>query len=256
MNPSGGILWHWHAWRHRPLWKHSCDDIAQWLAQAPSGHHELLLIGASAGWMMDSAWLQRFAQIDTYDLDRLAGPLFRRNHGAALRASGTVLRCHRADAFSDLGSVLREHPKALVLLDNVLGQLRFHYPDVDEASHRVATVARKLQGRHWGSVHDAYSGPVRTPCSARPRIAMARQQKQARAQSGQSGVPQRAAFAKFGSQLDADGAWLDHLTDDVFAPGTWVNHIAWPYSDDYCHWLQAAWVAPAGQIAPSKESMP
>jgi len=138
----------------------------------------------------------------------------------------------------------------------VLGQLRFHYPDVDEASHRVATVARKLQGRHWGSVHDAYSGPVRTPCSARPRIAMARQQKQARAQSGQSGAPQRAAFAKFGSQLDADGAWLDHLTDDVFAPGTWVSHIAWPYSDDYCHWLQAAWVAPAGQIAPSKESMP
>jgi hypothetical protein len=85
---------------------------------------------------------------------------------------------------------------------------------------------------------------------------MARQQKQAHGATHPSNAPQRAAFAKFGSQLDADGAWLDHLTDDVFAPGTWVHHIAWPYSDDYCHWLQAAWVAPAGALARSEESMP
>ena len=60
----------------------------------------------------------------------------------------------------------------------------------------------------------------------------------------QQDAPQRAAFAAFGSQLDADGAWLDHLTGDLFPPGTPVSHIAWPHLDDYCHWMQAAWVEP------------
>ena len=249
MNPSGGLRWHWKAWRSQGLWEPTCQDIATWLAEKPAQRSELLLIGASAGWMMSSAWLAGFRKVTIYDIDTLAGPLFRWRHGKSLAASGTELLYERGDALNQLGEVLQAHRQALVLFDNVLGQIRFHHPDVDEASHRIASIRRRLRGRHWGSIHDAYSGPVRTPVSRRAHTPMMRSVQppyptaSARKRDQQE-PPQRAAFAAFGSQLDADGAWLDHLTNDLFPPGTPVSHIAWPHLDDYCHWLQAAWVEP------------
>jgi hypothetical protein len=249
MNPSGGLRWHWKAWRSQGLWEPTCQDIATWLAEKPAQRSELLLIGASAGWMMSSAWLAGFRKVTTYDIDPLAGPLFRWRHGKSLTASGTVLLCERGDALNQLGEVLQAHRQALVLFDNVLGQIRFHHPDVDEASHRIASIRRRLRGRHWGSIHDAYSGPVRTPVSRRAHTPMMRSEQPpyptaSARKRDQQDAPQRAAFAAFGSQLDADGAWLDHLTGDLFPPGTHVSQIAWPHLDDYCHWLQAAWVEP------------
>jgi hypothetical protein len=249
MNPSGGLRWHWKAWRSLQLWEPTCQDIAAWLAEQPPTRTELLLIGASAGWMMSSTFLSGFGKVITYDIDPLAAPLFRWRHGKALAASGTDLVCQRGDALNNLAEVLQEHRQALVLFDNVLGQVRFHHPDVDEASHRIASIRRRLRGRHWGSIHDAYSGPVRTPVSRRAHTPMMRSVQppyptaSARKRDQQS-APQRAAFAAFGSQLDADGAWLDHLTGDLFPPGTQVSHIAWPHLDDYCHWLQAGWMEP------------
>ena len=248
MNPSGGLRWHWKAWRSQALWRPTCQDIATWLAEKPALGSDLLLIGASAGWMMSSAWLGGFRKVTTYDIDPLAGPLFRWRHGKALAASGSELVCQRGDALNNLAEVLHEHRHALVLFDNVLGQIRFHHPDVDEASHRIASIGRRLRARHWGSIHDAYSGPVCTPVSRRAHTPMMRSVQPAalagaRKRAGKD-APQRADFAAFGSQLDADGAWLDHLTGDLFPPGTQVSHIAWPHLDDYCHWLQAAWVEP------------
>jgi hypothetical protein len=247
MNPSGGLRWHWKAWRSQKLWEPTCQDIASWLAQTPAQRSELLLIGASAGWMMSSAWLAGFRKVTTYDIDPLAAPLFRWRHGKVLAQAGTQLVCQRGDALNNLADVLQEHRQALVLFDNVLGQIRFHYTDVDEASHRIASIRRRLRGRHWGSIHDAYSGPVRTPVSRRAHTPMMRSMqppavKVGTAKRDDKAVPQRAAFAAFGSRLDADGAWLDHLTGDLFPPGTQVAHVAWPHLDDYCHWLQAGWV--------------
>ena len=241
MNPSGGLLWHWQAWRKQARWEPTCQDIARWLAEKDVHNGELLLIGASAGWMMSSTWLQSFRSIAAYDIDPLAAPLFRWRHGRHLRASQTQLQWRRVDALSQLDAVLHEHKKALVLFDNVLGQVRFHYPDVDEAEHRLAAIRRRLRGRHWGSIHDAYSGPVRTRASQRQHIAM--QFAVQAAPKGRRGHP-RASFAQFGGQLDADGAWLDHLTSELFPAGTRIAHIAWPFLDDYYHWLQAGWMEP------------
>ena len=250
MNPSGGLFWHWHAWRHKAQWADTCDDIALWLREMPaspsspaasSKSDELLILGASAGWMMSSDWLQGFARVTTFDLDRWAAPLFRWRHGAALRASGTTLHCHTADALTQLDTVLQAHPRALVLLDNVLGQLRFHTPSVDEASARIARIAKRLHGRRWGSVHDAFSGrTLRKPGTGLP--AMQRSLQPARTPEGKA--PARAvALGRFSRQLQAQGDWLDHLTDQVFPTGTPVHHMAWAYRPGYCHWLQAGWVA-------------
>jgi len=243
MNPSGGLFWHWHAWRHKAQWSQTCADIAQWLRDMPRANtksDELLILGASAGWMMPTGWLQGFERVTTFDLDRWAAPLFRRRHGAALRMSGTALQCHTGDALTPLNTVLQAHPRALVLLDNVLGQLRFHTSSVDEASARIAQITECLHGRRWGSVHDAFSGRTsHQPGAGLP--AMQRSLQPARTADGKA--PARAvALGRFSRQLHAQGDWLDHLTDQVFPAGTPVHHIAWPYSRNYCHWLQAGWV--------------
>ena len=133
MNLTGGIAWHWLAWRSKARWAPTSHAIEQWLllnAQAfkpveVQGQPSLLLIGASAGWMMSSQWLQQFARVDTYDIDPLAAVLFKWRHGAALKAADTKLHCHTRDALQDLPSLLSSHPKACVFFDNVLGQLRF-----------------------------------------------------------------------------------------------------------------------------------
>jgi hypothetical protein len=250
MNPSGGLFWHLHAWRHQAQWSATCADIAQWLGQMPPSKDaasELVIVGASAGWMMPSAWLQRFHAVTTFDLDRWAAPLFRLRHGAALRASDTTLQCNTADALTDLGAILQAHPRALVLFDNVLGQLRFHTPSVDEASRRIETITARMHGRRWGSVHDAFSGRTQGHIQGRNGSASApvmQRSVQAPAPTSASAATRPVALGRFSRQLHAQGEWLDHLTDHVFPAGTSVHHIAWPYSPGYCHWLQAGWINP------------
>ncbi len=74
MNLTGGITWHWLAWRSQARWAPTSLAIEAWLMQqaqafkpqAVEGQPSLLLIGASAGWMMSSRWLSQFARVDTF----------------------------------------------------------------------------------------------------------------------------------------------------------------------------------------------
>ena len=246
MNPSGGLFWHLHAWRCQKLWAPTRADIAQWLESTPehwrSDTDELLIVGASAGWMLPSSWLQGFKRVTTIDLDPWAAPLFRRHHGAALGACGTELHCHTQDALTDLPQILRSHPRSVVLLDNILGQLRFHHDSVNAACAQIANITRSLHGRRWGSVHDAFSGRTQRPVHGHRLPAMQRCVQPA-ARPANDAVARPVDLGHFSQALRAEGEWLDHLTEQVFPPQTPVHHIAWPYSRRYCHWLQAGWVA-------------
>ena len=234
MSPSGGLMWHWQAWRSQARWRPVCAQIAAWLDQVEPRSSELMLIGASAGWMMPTAWLQQFKKVLVWDIDGLAEPLFRWRHGAALKASATELVFHRADALAHLGSLLDAHPQACVLFDNVLGQVRFHANDLDAVSDHIYKITQTLKGREWGSLHDAFSGPVESALNSQNLPA-----RQLRLQGeGHAEKANQAWFLKLG----AKGEWLDHLTSSVFEKGTVVHHMAWPYRPKYCHWLQAGWV--------------
>ena len=234
MNPSGGLLWHWRAWRSQKLWRSTCEQISIWLEQVQPHSTELILIGASAGWMMPSPWLQKFKKVMIWDIDGLAAPLFRWRHAGALKASGTELVFNRADALANLGGLLSAHPKACVLFDNVLGQVRFHSQDLDAVSKHISNIIRTLNGREWGSLHDTYSGPVdKALGSQNLPVKQMRMQGEPDAEKSD-----QTWFQKLGAQ----GEWLDHLTSSVFDTGTVVHHIAWPYRPRYCHWLQAGWV--------------
>jgi hypothetical protein len=234
MSLSGGLFWHWRAWRSQALWRPTYEQITSWLQAVQPRSSELLLIGASAGWMMPSAWLQGFSKVTVWDIDPLAAPLFRWRHAKALKASGTQLVCHTADAIADLGPLINSQPNACIFFDNVLGQYRFHCKTVEEASQKIAQIRCALRGREWGSLHDAYSGPVERALSARNFPAMEKHTLG----HADADVLDQAWLHKLG----AKGEWLDHLTDAVFTKGTVVHHIAWPYQPRYCHWLQAGWV--------------
>jgi hypothetical protein len=242
MNLTGGLAWHALAWRANHAWAPTHQALEAWLlahAQAIAAQPSLLLIGASAGWMMSSTWLQQFARVDTYDIDPLAAPLFRWRHGAALKAKGVILQCHTQDALSNLQQLLDSHPKACVFFDNVLGQLRFQRPGHEwpQVEKEIQGLQAMLKGREWGSVHDRMSGPV-----------MHKILKHAHLPIKDAADTEQQWLTK----LNAQSPWLDHLTQDVL-PADDASQIngkvvkadfAWNFSPRYRHWLEAGWVRP------------
>jgi hypothetical protein len=238
-NVTGGIFWHWQAWRSQDEWQPTVETLEAWLLQQTTEKtsDSLLIIGASAGWMMPSKWLQQFKEVHTFDIDPLAAPLFKWRHAKALSRQGTLLQCHTQNALSDLPGLLQQHPKACVFFDNVLGQLRFTESNVQLVEKNIAEIVKSLRNREWGSVHDRMSGPVsradelvRTNGSRSPQTT--------------GHLDKHDTAQKWLSSLNAQSPWLDHLTEHVFAKDTEVLNLAWAFKPNYWHWLQAGWVKP------------
>ena len=234
---TGGLNWHLHAYYRRAQWQDTTAQLELFLNQLTPGSSQLLLIGASAGWMMPPSWLQRFKHIDTYDIDPLASRLFDWRHGKALRTRGIRVQHHRQDALRTLGDVLQQHPEACVWFDNLLGQHRFRVRDEVQAEQEIAALKESLQGRNWGSVHDLYSGPTHD-MRWTPRIASL-----TRAGVDNSRIDSQHTQALL-QEVGAKDVWVDHLTAQVFPQHTTTTLIPWAFKDRYCHWLQAGWVTP------------
>ena len=219
----------------------------------------LVLIGASAGWMMSSRWLDEFSQIDVYDIDPLSPLLFRLNHGRTLRKKGIKVSFYTQDAIDQLDRVLLKHPKSLIWFDNVLGQHRIRLKDSELASTQLKILQRRLKGRFWGSVHDLYSGPVqrqaRSQSADKLRIQTQFESVQllrlddseedsARVRMNEQEMSLGSARQKFLQTLGATpaaGAWLDHETSRVFPPNTPLTWTGWDFRPNYCHCLEMGW---------------
>ena len=192
----------------------------------------LVLIGASAGWMLPTAWLLRFEEIHHWDIDPLAGHLFRWRHGPALRQAGIGLHIHRGDGLAALPDLIAAQPDAFFWFDNVLGQLRFSARQLSALEVSLRQLHKALQGVAWGSVHDRMSGTVmRQTALCAPQVA--------RAGWGPASPQVQAWLGRMG----AVSPWLDHLTDGVLPPGTPVQFVAWPFKPGYAHWLEMGWVS-------------
>ena len=244
-NVTGGFFWHWQAWRSQANWRPTVEALEAWLQlqTKEKSSNSLVIIGASAGWMMPTNWLCQFKEVHTFDIDPLAAPLFRWRHGQNLRRSGTALTCHTQNALSDLPSLLRDHSKACIFFDNVLGQLRFTDSEVQSTEKNISQIVKCLKGREWGSVHDRMSGPVSKVLKLDPGT---------NGTHGTNGLlPETSGHLdksdeaqKWLSQINALSPWLDHLTDHVFDKTTAVHNFAWAFKPNYRHWLQAGWVKP------------
>lgn len=237
-NPTGGLRWHWKAWRAQQRWAGTRQQLAQWLARTTPAAERLCIIGSSAGWMLDTDWLARFQRIDTWDIDPLAGRLFSWRHGARLRAQGTVLQHHLGDGLAALPAVINQSPQTLFWFDNVLGQLRFLEPDAQRVQTQLRQLRRTLRRVAWGSVHDRLSGPASAPAGfVMPAPWMdhaGRQDEDAQTQA-------------WLHKLHAVSPWGDHLTREVFPAGTPTLNLGWAIHPSHHHWLEAGWVLPAAR---------
>lgn len=158
---TGGWRWHLRAIQSSAPWSGTRASLASWLSTFPENSPQTLVwIGASAGWMMPLGWATRFRQIEVFDLDRLARPLFAFRHGRALHRAGVAWQWHRVDALAQLDEVLCRWPQAVVLFDNLLGQQIYRCADGEELETWLSGLHECLMGRLWGSVHDWLSGPA------------------------------------------------------------------------------------------------
>jgi hypothetical protein len=230
---TGGLRWHWHAWRQRHLWALSRQQIESFLNQIHPKSNHLILIGPSAGWMLPHAWLKQFRRIDVYDIDPLVPWLFSRLHAHALTRAGVETHFHRIDAFSQFEAILSAHPYACLWFDNVLGQQRYRLRDIEKTESLLRKLKHLLETREWGSIHDWLSGPIQ----AIPTF------DAHRASAGSALNPQWTQQRL--AQIQALGTWSDHLTAEVFPTETPCHYLGWPYRADYGHWLQMGWCFPA-----------
>jgi len=191
---------------------------------------------------MPGRWLQRFRRVVLVDVDPHAARLFRFNHGRLLRQSGTELLALQVDAMQELDALLADHPQASLFFDNVLGQHLYRVRELERAERELESMAERLSGRDWGSMHDLFSGPVepgRQP--AAPVMSFsAVNTLQGPLVDGLSGTPLHKRLL---AQVGGRGEWMDHLTSNVFPVGTQTRLIAWPFLPHYAHWLQAGWIA-------------
>lgn len=229
---TGGLSWHLQAWRAQARWQATVNHLDAFLCKVQPSSQHLLLIGGSAGWMMPPSWLARFQTIDAYDIDPLAARLFDWRHGSHLKQHGIHIHHHRQDALANLPALLRQHPKACLWFDNVLGQHRFRIGDVARAEKELQNLKVSLKGRTWGSVHDLYSGPTNGKVMLTDiptRLA-------------KSGAEVAAVSQNLLNSVGATGEWRDHLTQDVFPTNTATHLMPWAFQPDDWHWLQAGWI--------------
>ncbi len=238
VNPTGGLRWHWKAWRAQRRWAATTAQLADWLHETTPEAQTLVVIGSSAGWMLSGHWLARFREVHTWDIDPLAGRLFAWRHGALLHQGGTRLQHHRGDGMAALPALIRSMPEALFWFDNVLGQLRFLAPDPDQVESRLGQLHKLMQPVRWGSVHDRFSGPTDGSVGLPPP------------RMGQAGwSAQDPRTQDWLRQLHARSPWGDHLTQAVFPAGTPTLNLGWAIHPGHHHWLEAGWSGAAGRQA-------
>ncbi len=227
--PSGGLVWHWRALWRRRHWasfiKALDEDLQSWIPPK----RQLLLLGPSAGWCLPTRFLTRFERIHAVDLDPLAAPLFRFNHGRALAASKTKLTFEIRHVFNELEALLNQYSEFAILFPNMLGQHVFHDSDAPRARATVEGLKTRLAGRHWASIHDRLSGgiPVGTALPDAFHI---------------SGPIENEALAK---RLGLAGDWVDHQTAHVLPDDCARHLLCWPLLPDTVH------VVEFGQVTPS-----
>lgn len=162
-DPSGGLGYHWRAWRYRTrLWQPFHARVAQWLAAWQPPGRRLALVGPSAGYALPATFLARFDACLILEPDPLARWLLKRRIGAT---RGTF---ERIDVFGDpdgLNALVERAGDAAILFCNVIGQAL----DADSAPAWRARQQAALARHHWASWHDCFSStiaPVRLPEAA------------------------------------------------------------------------------------------
>jgi hypothetical protein len=81
LHPSGGLVYHWRAWRwRRTPWAPFHDQVRRWLTDWRPEAGQLVLVGPSGGYALSSQFLERFRKITVLEPDDLARRKIGRAH--------------------------------------------------------------------------------------------------------------------------------------------------------------------------------
>jgi len=167
-NAAGGLKYHFKAAQNsKKLWAPFREKIStllmQWQKQNTKQlHNELLLIGPSAAYCVDSAFFSSYESIKAIDVDPLAALFFK------LRHRPVSVKFHLQNLFINderpFQNLLEQNPNASVLFCNILGQLPLIFAEQKNTAlleYWKTHLPRLLKNRTWASFHDRVSGPLR-----------------------------------------------------------------------------------------------
>jgi hypothetical protein len=224
LNPAGGLRYHWRARRYGRRWGTFVEPLARWLEAWEPDVADLLLVGPSAGWCLPDALFRRFARIDVLEPDPVARLLLARR----LRRLGREARLHERDYLTAeperLVELARGFPPHAILFCNVLGQLRFLHPELDDTERNLAwkhALMAALDGRAWATFHDRLSGHLV------PRLVPET--------SSDTAVSDEDLAAAF---YDGDGELHSHGTEGLF-PHLPRSYLAWELVPGWHHLIEA-----------------
>jgi hypothetical protein len=229
--PSGGLVYHARAMRDATsLWRPFHVAVRSWLARWQPTSQRLVLIGPSAGYSLDGAFLSRFARIVAIDTDPLAEALFRQRHREVDRLAAR-LQWLRVDHFAQcdltgLKALLEVEPGSAVLFCNLLGQLHLVLRG-DQSEQKLEfwrqAIPELLVGRPWASYHDRVSGP--TPLDFEQPLTL----------------PQRLDDQRLLDRFYAGhgGELIDHRTAGMFRADRVHDYMHWELTRGYWHLVEA-----------------
>ena len=166
-HPSGGLFYHLRALKRRdrewmPYRRAQGRILENLVPTARARSLDLILIGSSGAYTLETEFLAGFRSVTAVDWDPLAGFFLRRAHPSVkmdfrrfdffrtLRARGGDLA---ATVRPSVGAEINAPSAPLYLFNNLLGQLH-----ADESERVLNEVARALDGvANWISVHDRLS---------------------------------------------------------------------------------------------------
>jgi hypothetical protein len=145
----GGLGYHFRAAKFaQSHWQNYCNGVAGWLPSWKQKSSDLLLVGPSAGYSLNSTFLERYQKIWLSEPDVLARLLLRR------RFSKVNFATIRADVLDDLSA----YKNCDILFCNILGQLPLVKKFAQKEFAQKALVSELLtSGINFASYHDLFS---------------------------------------------------------------------------------------------------
>jgi hypothetical protein len=164
LSRSGGLAYHFAAWRHGHLWADHQAATAQFLGAWQTSEQKLVLVGTSAGYSLSNALFERFSEVRASEPDPVARRLFRRRFPEVqIQWLDDDFVSPRNGAMSvagltELRALFADHA---VLFCNILGQLPFLFAEAsgEGFARYLGEIPSALQGASWASYHDRVSGP-------------------------------------------------------------------------------------------------
>ncbi|MCB9025555.1 MAG: hypothetical protein H6625_04490 [Bdellovibrionaceae bacterium] len=156
INPAGGIYYHLNAAKYRSkLWKPFIQSIKTFLDQWAPKSPNLVILGGSGGYCLNSDFLNQFKEVVLIDPDPLAGWVFQFRFKKKIK---TIKRNYLKNNKLQIQELVDDFPNHAFLFSNFLGQLPYLIKiDENKVIDLKESLQQSLSTFEWASFHDLLS---------------------------------------------------------------------------------------------------